>query len=253
MGWMELIASLVDSLAWPVAIVAASALLRSKLVDLLPLIKRGKVGPSGFEWELFDEGREISENLEAEGAQLNAELEASEELQPSAEPPARADNAPLEAENEGVDARERRILERLQASRPDDLVDRDSRIESEQFARLAAISPSAAVLQRHAELERTIREVINGVRRLEGLEPEPWQLAGRKLELLTTDDDRALRWLKKVRNEVAHGSIDLNAALAFDFGRLAEQVESNVLRRTLLAFERITSRSTREDSPTASV
>lgn len=55
MDWREFIASIVDSLAWPVAVVVLVVLLRARLAELLgsgPL-RRLKLGPGGaeLEWE----------------------------------------------------------------------------------------------------------------------------------------------------------------------------------------------------------
>ena len=230
MNWMAFVASIVRSIAWPTAAVLACVILRSKLDHLLLRVKRGNVGPAGLEWELFDEVRVLSESLEDEGAQLETALEAVKA--------GTGEGDSLVSSEEPLGPRERAILERLTASRPDDLLGKVTRVESETFARLAEISPTAAALQRHAEMEGTIREIVNGLRRLEDLPAKPWQHTGRELGLLTPEDDRALVWLRRVKNELSHGRIEINTALAFDFGRLAEQVETNVVTRALLQFER---------------
>ena len=245
---MELLASLVRSLAWPMGVVIAVLLLRAKLGELLPLVKRGKVGPGGLEWELFDEGREISSVLEDEGVELEEQLVSVGDPKvdlfgDGAVGDGRAspdDRSPM---NTGAEAtatahRERQVIERLARTLPTDLLDPDRNVESEQFARLAEISPTAAALKRYAEMEGTIRETISAARKSSTLEPMPWQHSGRKLGLLTPEDDQALRWLKNARNEIAHGQVELNTGLAFDFAKLAQQVERNVLIRAILRFQR---------------
>ena len=53
MSGREFIASLIESLGWPVAVVALALLFRSKIADLLPSreVKRLKAGPFELEWE----------------------------------------------------------------------------------------------------------------------------------------------------------------------------------------------------------
>lgn len=244
MDWMEFIASLVRSLAWPMAIVVAVALLKERLRVLLPMVKRAKLGPSGLEWELFDEGRELSSVLESEGAELEERLEAvsgpealgapGDVTQSGsghvAEQP--APSGPMVPEQDGSPA-----LDRLMRSLPADLLAPGKDIESVEFARLVEISPTAAALKVYADMEGTIRREIRANRAVVK-DSTPWQHVGRELGLVTADDDRALRWLKKVRNEIAHGEVDMTAGLALDFARLAEQVERNVLIRSILRRQR---------------
>lgn len=247
MNWMELVASLVRSVAWPAAIVAACWLLRAKLGELLPRIKRGKLGTTGFEWELFDRGRELSVSLEHEGAKLENELKAAQAEAASMDSlgtPVQEANA---AKDYGLDGAERAVLERLTASRPDDLLASDRVLESDEFARFVARHPNSAVLSRIREMEETLGDTVERTTGIADLPPGPWRLIGRELGLVSAEDDRALEWLDLVRNEVSHGRLRVDTDLAIDVGRLAEQVERNVLIKFILAMQRL--RKKRPSSP----
>lgn len=63
MDWLQFIASIIDSLAWPGAILAAVILLRRPLSALLPLLRRLKY--KGFEVEFDREVRKLREEAVA--------------------------------------------------------------------------------------------------------------------------------------------------------------------------------------------
>lgn len=96
----EFISSLVDSLAWPAAVIAMVVILRSPLSGLLTgPVKRWKAGPSGVEvayWEeqLSEARRDLEESPDLVGVEKQPGLAPDglvEELRPltelSPEPP----------------------------------------------------------------------------------------------------------------------------------------------------------------------
>jgi hypothetical protein len=91
MEWREFVASLVDSLAWPVAVVSVVALLRSQISALFDgTLQRLKVGPGGAELEWARVERETAVAAAGsiaaisasgpDGDAIDAELDAIEPL-----------------------------------------------------------------------------------------------------------------------------------------------------------------------------
>lgn len=80
MDWLTFIASIVKSLAWPVAAVVLAILFKDDLVKAMPLIKRLKAGPVEAEFE-----REVKELQESaagsdETVRVGAKNDESEEF-----------------------------------------------------------------------------------------------------------------------------------------------------------------------------
>lgn len=84
MGWLEFIASLVSSLAWPAVIIVLVILLKepiSKLLTSRPM-KRIKAGPGGLEIEYVDQAladaRQELDAAKAEKPELTESREAAD-------------------------------------------------------------------------------------------------------------------------------------------------------------------------------
>ena len=81
MDWLAFVASIVDSLAWPLGILAIIALLKKPLSLLIPFTKRLKYGD--FEWE-FQRGLDAAKEEAAAVPQIEAgPLERTPTLPPS--------------------------------------------------------------------------------------------------------------------------------------------------------------------------
>ncbi|MGH9226848.1 MAG: hypothetical protein ACRD2W_24375 [Acidimicrobiales bacterium] len=78
MSWLEFVASVVGSLAWPVTLAVVVVVLRAPLVGALSApVKRWKAGPSGVEVEYWEQALSAA----------RAELEQGDGLPSSATPP----------------------------------------------------------------------------------------------------------------------------------------------------------------------
>ncbi len=74
MGWLQFVASLADSLAWPLSVVALAVVFRPMISQLdLTGVRRWKAGPAGIEIENWD--REARGRRHLRLADLRAEAE----------------------------------------------------------------------------------------------------------------------------------------------------------------------------------
>lgn len=186
MSCRELIASLVNSSAWPVAVIVLVLILRKPLVSLLndpKRIKRIKAGPSGFEVELFDE--KLNEAKEtATDVRLETELEAPEA---SGYWSHRLGSSSFMAEMEG----------------------------------LARISPRAAILEAFTRLEVVLRLTLSEIATDHRGRPAPaYRLIDRavELEMISPQEASLVQELRILRNSVAHtqdAKIDYARAVGF--------------------------------------
>ncbi len=194
MSFLEFVASVVGSIAWPTVAVIAIALLKRPIADLLTggAIKLLKIGPQGVEAEFFDETVKRAER----------------DLPERRVPPGRGSEAALAPQ--GVD----------------DFL--------EEMSELARVSPSAAVLESFARLEHVLRSALGqetvraSGRRIHSAR-ELGELATSR-GLLTDGERAAFNELVALRNAVAHvRPADLDADAAISYARVAMQVMIAVL------------------------
>ena len=100
MGGFEFIAAIIDSIAWPAAVVGAIFLLRHEIRALIPLLSRLQIGPVQLDFrEMLDEAERTEQKLEErEQKALSSAEELDEDLQPLREKLyARAQESPYNA------------------------------------------------------------------------------------------------------------------------------------------------------------
>ncbi|HEV2786689.1 MAG TPA: hypothetical protein VGV67_09900 [Solirubrobacteraceae bacterium] len=138
MTWREFIASLVDSLAWPMSVAVIVALLRRQIAALLEApVKRWKAGPVEFEyWE--QTAVEVAENVALAAPTWTGDDEETQRLMAlaSSAPDAAVVEAFMLLERELIAAAERHDFER-------DAKSYGARL-AEQLANAGAITPETA-------------------------------------------------------------------------------------------------------------
>jgi hypothetical protein len=73
MDCLTFIASLVESLAWPVTVIALVALLKDEIVKIAPFLKRFKAGPIEAEFER--DVKELKESTQTQGTATTSQVE----------------------------------------------------------------------------------------------------------------------------------------------------------------------------------
>jgi len=196
MNWLEFISSLVGSLAWPVLAFLIVIILRQPLAKMLTQrpVKVVEAGPTGVRIEYVDEKLEEaqSELVEARAAKRDADGQ-------KAELSGDADQA------------------------PDDFM-----VEMEQ---LAAVAPSAVILESFARLEMVLR---NGLEEqyLKEVAPQRRFASARQLArfavkrgLITESEAAAFDDVAVVRNLIAHGQArDIDAERALYYVSIVRQL-----------------------------
>ena len=196
MNWLEFISSLVGSLAWPVLAFLIVIILRQPLAKMLTQrpVKVVEAGPTGVRIEYVDEKLE-----EAQSELVEARAEKRDADGQKAELSGDADQA------------------------PDDFM-----VEMEQ---LAAVAPSAAILESFARLEMVLR---NGLEEqyLKEVAPQRRFASARQLArfavkrgLITESEAAAFDDVAVVRNLIAHGQArDIDAERALYYVSIVRQL-----------------------------
>lgn len=200
MGTFEFISSLIDSLAWPAAVIVLGFSLRrpiSKMLTKMPL-KRLEAGPSGFKLEYFDEKLE-------------------------------------EARNELKEARAERpdIAPGVPEALPVKVATRDDFME--EMTQLAEIAPSAVILESFARLDKVLSETFKAKLddgRIPHRPVTARQLVRRAVErgLIAPSEVAAFDDVAVLRNVVAHGgTAELDKARALSYASLVRLLIHSVL------------------------
>lgn len=196
MNWLEFISSLVGSLAWPVLAFLIVIILRQPLAKMLTQrpVKVVEAGPTGVRIEYVDEKLE-----EAQSELVEARAEKRDADGQKAELSGDADQA------------------------PDDFM-----VEMEQ---LAAVAPSAVILESFARLEMVLR---NGLEEqyLKEVAPQRRFASARQLArfavkrgLITESEAAAFDDVAVVRNLIAHGQArDIDAERALYYVSIVRQL-----------------------------
>jgi hypothetical protein len=198
MDVLQFIASVVNSIAWPVAASAMVIVLRRPIAHILRRgqIKRLKAGPTGLELEYFDEKiQEANESL-AEAPTAAASLTIS-------------------------------VLPEIAMARDDFMA---------EMRQLADVAPSAVILESFARLEKVLRESLESTPEGEVEIRRPASirtLARRALDqkLITQSEFAALEDLVVLRNIVTHGGSagDLDADRALSYAEIVRQLITSIL------------------------
>jgi hypothetical protein len=198
MSVLEFIASLVQSLAWPLATVVAVFWLRKPITSALEKrLRRAKLGSAEFE---FDPAK--TEELRAEVEGERAELERS------------APPIEKEATQESADDEAGRMT---------------------KLVALAELSPVGAFLTSFIELERTLRDLLAD--RDDVLRAPPVQLGRAAVlhDLFSESDYSAFEYLRRARNELVHATReDLTPAQAVELATLASSLARTALVRAFI-------------------
>jgi hypothetical protein len=184
----QLIASLVSSLAWPVAVVAIAVVFRRQVVQLLTAgpLKRLKAGPVEFEWD-----------------RLIAEAEAKVELAPREEQSA-ADNQRLEWRTTS---------------------DAESVTLTEEFGSLAKAAPSGAVLEAFGRVEQDLRARLEVAgRKPSAVGAVALARVAKEAGLITAQSAEAVEGAAILRNLAAHRPEEVTPAIALDYLALVDGV-----------------------------
>jgi len=196
MNWLEFISSLVGSLAWPVLAFLIAIILRQPLAKMLTQrpVKVVEAGPTSVRIEYVDEKLE-----EAKSELVEARAEKRDTDGQKAELYGDADQA------------------------PDDFM-----VEMEQ---LAAVAPSAVILESFARLEMVLR---NGLEEqyLKEVAPQRRFASARQLArfavkrgLITESEAAAFDDVAVVRNLIAHGQArDIDAERALYYVSIVRQL-----------------------------
>lgn len=178
MGWLEFVASIISSLAWPVAAVIITLAFRRQITSLLNKIRRLTWG---------DKALDFAEKLDKVEQTLHAELENSDG--PALTPP----------------------------------------IPDNRFGRLLEISPSAAILDSWAPVEKLIREIgqKRGIDSKRVIVPIQVVRQLRDEGIINGSVYEMVRDLRSIRNAAAH-QLDVTATDAYRFHKLAYQVTSEL-------------------------
>jgi uncharacterized protein YutE (UPF0331/DUF86 family) len=212
MNWMEFLASLVSSLAWPVTAVVVAIMLKNPITETLrdAGLKRFKVGP--LELELWD--RKLQEvRTEVEG---QAQIAVQEHLSPN--------------------------------DTPAEELAQDALGLFGQIEQLSRISPKAAILESYRQLEEELRPLLED--RLRMRSSEDRRRRPRSLGALAREANRAdvldaadldiINDLSALRNAVAHEAFDVDVERALSYadlvrhafmtmvGRLSEEADEGV-------------------------
>jgi len=196
MNWFEFISSLVGSLAWPVLAFLIAIILRQPLAKMLTQrpVKVVEAGPTSVRIEYVDEKLE-----EAKSELVEARAEKRDTDGQKAELYGDADQA------------------------PDDFM-----VEMEQ---LAAVAPSAAILESFARLEMVLRNELEE-QYLKTVAPQRHFASARQLArfavkrgLITESEAAAFDDVAVVRNLIAHGQArDIDAERALSYVSIVRQL-----------------------------
>ena len=188
---LQFLASIVESLAWPLTVVAIVIVLRKPLASLLAgPVKSLKVGPTGVELETWDQA----------AAEVRTEVGT---------PPRPGESIPI------------RITEAGPPLEPEPAVSL-----REEFELLAESTPNAAVIEAFIRVESQLRASVGRL-----VANAPINLGGRALARFALDQGvindatfNAFDGLSVMRNLAAHDGDDLDSGRALEFLDLADAV-----------------------------
>lgn len=218
MSASELIASLVGSLAWPIAVVAVVFIFRGAIANLIRTVTQLRYG--SFEVNF---GRELA----ALEAQAPVALPP-----PAAEPPAPGAPAPPpSASGPGTPADEldRESVRRRSMTPP------SSPLPQEKVATVAQVSPAAAVSLAWSEIETELRDAAHRT----GAAPTATNDTQQLMQTLASNGSMPpdmlayLDRMRRLRNQAVHAPPEaLTRAEAENYGRLANQVIQSIKYQT---------------------
>jgi hypothetical protein len=197
MSWMEFIASLVSSLAWPATVVVAVVLLRRPLTKGLRtgVLRRLKAGPGGVE-------------LEWDRALEEAKTELAEE-----QPPADALTDQVSGETAADFLEEMRQLASISPEAA--VMESYRRLEHELRPLLEARVPAPSQRRRWGSLVALARQAV-------------------KLNILKPRDVDVLNDLSALRNAAAHERVELDQDRALAYADLVQDALITVVNRLLI-------------------
>lgn len=185
MDWLAFLASIVGSLAWPVAVVVIALIFREPILKLLPDVSELEYGKFKVKFE-----KELAEIKE------QAELTAL--------PPAPPRPAFPEPKESGANAADR---------------------EAADFVHLALASPRAAIIESWLAVERELTRLMQsaGITTRAGAVGKPSTLEQRGI--ISADLARLIDRLWSLRNEaVHHPRLGVDVAEALEYARLAGRI-----------------------------
>jgi hypothetical protein len=208
MSASELIASLVDSLAWPLAVVAVVFVFRGAIANLIRTVTQLRYG--SFEVNF---GREL--------AALEAQAPAA--LPPPAAPDVRGIPHPgEEIDRESIDRRR--------------MAPEPSRLPEEKVATVAQVSPAAAVSLAWNEIETELRDAAQRTGSAPAAASQDTEQLMQTLAAAGTMSPDVFGYLdrmRRLRNEAVHAPPQaLTPAEAQDYARLANQVIQHIKTQT---------------------
>lgn len=190
MGWLEWSSSVIGSTAWPIALVVVALIFRGQITKLLKRIKGAKYGDAQVSF-----GEDL-DKVERKVEVIAPTPEANEQQDDLANIP-------------DLDPTLAAIAN-----------------EHNKFAQLAAISPSAAVLNSWTDVEFALRELMN----IHGISSVSGQRSGfqmgmtlHKQKVLDRETMDVINELKNLRNDAAHGR-EVSLLDAYRFADLARKL-----------------------------
>lgn len=237
MGWLDFIASMTGSLAWPIAALGIALIFRSQIRTLLGRLNEVALGDAKATFSKdLDRAEKQAAALPAPEEEAEADAEAIEKTEAeegqvgSSSPPAEAqpelagngdsqNEPPDDADHNQIALAYRKSLMRRYQS---------AGVESGRFAQLLEISPSAAILDTYRLFERVLfRAARNALPSV----PERSNSAAAIRKALVANGiidptvELLIVQLQEMRNKAAHG-VDATVPDAIRFRDLANQASA---------------------------